>query len=108
VAILGLLSAFSFPLVKEGYQNLGSSTYKEAQKSILETSIRSYLQTSSEVDWNSSTTTEEILEDLKEGTDLDFDGKNDGFLPPSLSIEQLSEMFRISYKSENSFKVLIR
>lgn len=108
VAILGLLSAFSFPLVQEGYDYLGSSKYKEAQKNLLEGSLRSYLLNNPHVDWTMTTTTAEILGQLKEGVDLDFDGIKNTFLPEDVNLEQFEKMFRVVYKSPDSFKVVIR
>jgi len=108
VAGLGLLSAFSYPLVQEGYQKVGSKVYNRVSQQILEQSLSGYLSLRPNVDWDSSTTTLEILTDLQTGIDRDFDGAAESFLPSSLSVDELAHNYRIIFKSNESYKVVLR
>ena len=106
IVAIGLLSAFSYPLVQEGYERVGSSVYRKAEVQILEQSIAAYVRYRHDVSWNLNTPTRQILSDLATGLDMSFAGKPQSLLPSSASVESLARDYRIVYKSPQSFKVL--
>ena len=108
VVALGLLTAFTYPLVREGYERVGSRVYDRAQVEILEQSMKSYLGFNRTPGWTAETTTRQILSDLDRGWDRGLNGRLESFLPPGSSVESLAHNYRIVYKGPESFKVVAR
>lgn len=105
---VGLLTAFSYPLMQEGYQRVGADAFTRAQQGLLEQSITSYLKFNKNPGWTVETPTRQILNDLATGWDRAMTGKRDSFLPEATSVESLNRNYRIIYKSSSSFKVLAK
>jgi hypothetical protein len=108
IAAVGLLSAFSYPLVQEGCERAGETTYREAQIQMLTQSISNYVACKPDVSWNVNTPTKRILSELARGLDLSFDGRLNSFLPCSATVDSLNQRYRIIYKGSGSFRVLAR
>jgi hypothetical protein len=106
VAALGLLSAFTYPLVQEGYEMVGASVYRDAQSQLIEQLMSEYITASGDPSWTSATSTQEILGDMSKGVEV-FGGRRT-FLPPSENVESLSSRYRIIYKGPHSFKIIAR
>ena len=98
IAAIALLSAFSYPLVQEGYRHVGDDAFVAAQTQLLEQSISTYLAFKPDVTWNTDTPTRQILSDLSVGLDRDISGKPQSFLPSSESVDSLEHNYRILYK----------
>ena len=107
IAAIGLLSAFTYPLVQEGYEKIGSSLYQQEQTELLSQSIKSYLGFCSP-SWNVNTPTRDILMALAKGVDQSFSGERQSFLPSSANVDDLSQHFRIVYRGPNNFKVVAK
>ena len=105
---VGLLAAFTYPLVQEGYDRVGSDTFTRAQQQLLEQSIASYLKFNKNPGWTVETPTRQILNDLATGWDRSMSGKRDSFLPQMTSVDSLNKGYRRIYKSPSSFKVLAK
>ncbi len=106
--VVGLLSAFSFPLVQEGYDRLEVSVYQQAQMEFLRQSIEAYLAFCPEPSWDVNTPTREILAALQRGVDRSLTGQLDPFLPSGASVEDLSRDYRILFRNPQNFRVLPR
>jgi len=108
VVAIGLLSAFTYPLMQEGYERVSVSAFQRAQQQLLTQSLADYLRFNSAPGWTVNTPTREILKTLAVGLDRSMSGKPDSFLPASVSLEELDRDYRILYRNPQSFKVLPR
>jgi hypothetical protein len=106
VVAIGFLSAFSYPLIQEGYDHVGTSVYQKEKTQMLEQSIAEYVRFNSNVSWNVNTPTRQILSDLVTGVDMSFSGKPQSLLPSNTSVDLLDHEYRIVYKGPKSYKVL--
>lgn len=107
VVAVALLSAFSCPLVREGYEHAGSVMCRQAQQQMLRQAIDEYLQFNNSPGWTVNTSTLHILNDLALGVDRSFRGRPESLLPSSQTPESLAKDFRIIYKGPQSYKVIV-
>lgn len=105
---VGLMTAFSYPLMQEGYERVGNSAFENAQGELIAQSMLSYLQFNKNPGWTVETPTAQILNDLATGWDRAMSGRRDSFLPARANVETLSKKYRIIYKSPSSFKVVAK
>jgi hypothetical protein len=108
VVAIGFLSAFSYPLVEEGYGRVGESVYKREQRQMLEQSIGEYVRFKGDIRWGTSTPTREILNDLASGVDMALTGAPQSLLPSNVSVDELEREYRIVYKGPKSYRVIER
>jgi hypothetical protein len=106
VAVLGLLSAFSYPLLQEGYQLVGTSVYRDAQSQMLGELLKEYIQAVGTPRWTTATSTREILTDMSRGVET-YGGVRT-FLPPSESLDGWAARYRIIYKSPIFYRIVSR
>jgi hypothetical protein len=105
-ACFGLLSAFTYPFIQQGYEDLGKNTFHEAQIHLLEQSIVEYLKFAPSANWGSNTTTRQILEALSVGVDRDLSGRPQSLLPASEKIDVLEKRYRIIFRNSQNFKIV--
>ena len=108
VAAIALMSAFSYPLMSEGYRRMGDDAFLSAQAQLLEQSMTMYVAMRPDVKWNTETPTRQILTDLSVGLDRDLSGRPQSFIPASESVDSLAHNYRILYKGPNNFKVIAK
>lgn len=106
IVATGLLSAFTYPLVREGYHRATHGAYLKAQQVMLEHSLQSYLKFNPAPTWGVETPTKMILADLSKGWDRSLQGQMDSFLPANESVESLAKSFRVMYRGPESYKVV--